>query len=238
VVFVDRILVVDDEKAIADIVSWNLERAGFRVDVAYSGAQALRQVESSRPSLIVLDIMLPEGDGFRVCREVRRRFTVPILMLTAKNGEEDKVRGLELGADDYMTKPFSPRELVARIKAILRRATPEPGIDRQAAYICGDLELDPTAHAVRRAGAPIDLTVREFALLQYLLERVDQVITREQLLADVWGYDYFGDMRTVDVTVRRLREKVEDDASAPRYILTRRGLGYMVPREPATRATP
>ncbi len=233
----DRILVVDDERAIADIVSWNLERAGYRVDVAYSGAQALRHVETSRPSLIVLDIMLPEGDGFKVCREVRRRFTVPILMLTAKNGEEDKVRGLELGADDYMTKPFSPRELVARIKAILRRAAPEETPGRQAPHNCGDLELDPTAHAVRRTGMPIELTVREFALLQYLLERVDQVITREQLLADVWGYDYFGDMRTVDVTVRRLREKVEDDPSAPRYILTRRGLGYMVPREPATRAT-
>ncbi len=233
----DRILVVDDEKAIADIVSWNLERAGYRVDVAYSGAQALHQVETTRPSLIVLDIMLPEGDGFKVCREVRRRFTVPILMLTAKNGEEDKVRGLELGADDYMTKPFSTRELVARIKAILRRAAPDDGSGRQAPYACGDLELDPMAHTVRRATTAVDLTVREFALLQYLLERVDQVITREQLLADVWGYDYFGDMRTVDVTVRRLREKVEDDPSAPRYILTRRGLGYMVPREPATRAT-
>jgi two-component system response regulator VicR len=233
----DRILVVDDEKAIADILSWNLERAGYRVDVAHSGAQALRHVENGRHALIVLDIMLPEGDGFKVCREVRRRSTVPILMLTAKNAEEDKVRGLELGADDYMTKPFSPRELVARIKAILRRAGPDDSSGRQASYTCGDLELDPTAHAVRRAAAPIELTVREFALLQYLLERVDQVITREQLLADVWGYDYFGDMRTVDVTVRRLREKVEDDPSAPRYILTRRGLGYMVPREPGSRAT-
>jgi len=233
----DRILVVDDEKAIADILSWNLERAGYRVDVAHSGAQALRQVETGRPVLIVLDIMLPEGDGFRVCREVRRRSTVPILMLTAKNGEEDKVRGLELGADDYMTKPFSPRELVARIKAILRRAGPDESVGGKALYACGDLELDPTAHAVRRSGTVVELTVREFGLLQYLLERVDQVVTREQLLADVWGYDYFGDMRTVDVTVRRLREKVEDDASAPRYILTRRGLGYMVPKEPASRAT-
>jgi two-component system response regulator VicR len=234
----DRILVVDDEKAIADILSWNLERAGYRVDVAHTGAQALRHVETGRPALIVLDIMLPEGDGFRVCREVRRRSTVPILMLTAKNAEEDKVRGLELGADDYMTKPFSPRELVARVKAILRRAGPDEASGRQVTFACGDLELDPTAHTVRRAGTPVELTVREFALLQYMLERVDQVISRERLLADVWGYDdYFGDMRTVDVTVRRLREKVEDDPSAPRYILTRRGLGYMVPREPVSRAT-
>lgn len=233
----DHILVVDDEKAIADILRWNLERAGYRVEVAHTGAEALRRVDDARPALIVLDIMLPEGDGFRVCREVRRRFAVPILMLTAREAEEDKVRGLELGADDYMTKPFSPRELLARIKAILRRASSEEGAPRQAIYTCGDLVVDPTSHTVRRGGKLIDLTVREFALLQYLVERLDEVVSRERLLSDVWGYDYFGDMRTVDVTIRRLREKVEEDPGQPRFILTRRGLGYMVPRSPAPGTT-
>jgi two-component system response regulator VicR len=231
----ERILVVDDERPIADILRWNLERAGYEVAVAHSGAEALRQAEAFEPALIVLDIMLPEGDGFRVCREIRRRSSVPVLMLTAKDGEEDKVRGLELGADDYVTKPFSPRELLARVRAILRRAAADEPGTRPEVLRCGELVLDPTAHVASKRGLPLDLTVREFALLQYLMERPEQVVTRERLLTDVWGYDYFGDMRTVDVTVRRLREKVEDDPSQPRYILTRRGLGYLLARPETAR---
>lgn len=225
----DRILVVDDEKPIADILKWNLERAGFAVTVAYSGDEAVDRGVGDRPALVILDIMLPRLDGFRVCQEIRARSTVPILMLTAKGAEEDKVRGLELGADDYMTKPFSPRELVARVKAILRRAG--PGGDDGAAednLHFGDLQLDLGAHVVRKRGVPIDLTVREFELLRYFLARPGQLVRRERLLADVWGYEYFGDMRTVDVTVRRLREKIEDNPSEPQYILTRRGLGYLL----------
>lgn len=225
----DLILVVDDEKPIADILQWNLERAGFAVSVAYTGDDAVRQGVEQRPALIILDILLPHFDGFRVCQEIRLRSTVPILMLTAKGAEEDKVRGLELGADDYMTKPFSPRELVARVKAILRRAG--AGEDTSGDTLRhGDLDLDLAAHVLRKRGDPLDLTVREFELLRYFMERPGQLVRREKLLADVWGYEYYGDMRTVDVTVRRLREKIEDNPSEPLYILTRRGLGYLLAR--------
>jgi two-component system response regulator VicR len=217
----ERILVVDDEKALADILRFNLEREGFEVVVAHTGPEAVQKAVAADPALVILDVMLPQRDGFSVCQEIRARSGVPILMLTAKDSEEDKVRGLELGADDYVTKPFSPRELVARVRAILRRAPSRGDVLRS-----GELEMDLRARTVRKRGEPLGLTVREFELLRYLLERPGQPVSREELLANVWGYEYLGDVRTVDVAVRRLREKVEDNPSDPRYIVTRRGAGY------------
>jgi len=224
----EKILVVDDERPIADILKFNLEKEGFEVSVSYDGADAVRRVESEQPDLVVLDIMLPKLDGFTVCRRLRERSNVPILMLTAKDEEVDKVLGLELGADDYVTKPFSPRELVARVKALLRRAQLASGDEEAEAgrIECGDLVIDGDAYEAVKRGARLELTYREFELLKYLALHPGQVFTRETLLEDVWGYEYFGDIRTVDVTVRRLREKIEDDPSDPRYVLTKRGVGY------------
>ncbi|MBX6350528.1 MAG: response regulator transcription factor [Clostridia bacterium] len=218
----EKILVVDDERPIADILRYNLEREGYEVTVAQTGQEALEKFERDRPALVVLDIMLPQLDGFAVCRRVRERSAVPIIMLTARDSEDEKVRGLELGADDYVTKPFSPRELLARVRAILRRA---PAEDAEV-IACGEIELDLANYIVRKRGRPIELTVREFELLRHLLQHRGRVFTREQLLREVWGYEYLGDIRTVDVSVRRLREKIEDEPSEPRYVLTRRGVGY------------
>lgn len=224
----EKILVVDDERPIADILQFNLERAGYQVVVAYNGEEALEKAARENPDLVILDLMLPKVDGFAVCRQMRIRSAVPVLMLTAKHEEADKVQGLELGADDYVTKPFSPRELLARVKALLRRSN---GVSSQGAcagpFACGDLEVDLSAREVRKGGAAVPLTVREFELLKYLVLRHGQPFTREALLEDVWGYEYYGDIRTVDVTVRRLREKIEDDPSDPAYLLTRRGVGYL-----------
>ncbi|SDC47375.1 response regulator YycF [Shouchella lonarensis] len=223
-----HILVVDDEKPIADILKFNLEKEGFHVTCAYDGNEALAQVEERLPDLILLDIMLPFKDGIEVCREVRKQHDVPIIMLTAKDSEIDKVLGLELGADDYVTKPFSTRELLARVKANLRRqqVTEEESDTNQTAIMIGDLTISPEAYQVKKRGEALDLTHREFALIHYLAQHLGQVLTREHLLQAVWGYDYFGDVRTVDVTVRRLREKVEDNPSYPTCIMTRRGVGY------------
>lgn len=222
-----RILVVDDEKPIADILKFNLEREGFEVVCAYDGNQALELVHKEEPDLILLDIMLPYKDGMEVCREVRKSYDIPIIMLTAKDSEIDKVLGLELGADDYVTKPFSTRELLARVKANLRRhrANGEEA-GTQTEIVVGDLTIYPEAYQVKRRGEVIELTHREFELIHYLAKHLGQVMTREHLLQSVWGYDYFGDVRTVDVTVRRLREKVEDNPSYPVWINTRRGVGY------------
>lgn len=225
----EKILVVDDEQPIADILEFNLQKEGFQVVCAYDGDEALEKVDSFVPDLILLDVMLPNKDGMEVCREVRKRFDMPIIMLTAKDGEIDKVLGLELGADDYVTKPFSNRELLARVKANLRRKQPaaeEGSTEPQNAIKIGDLLVDPDAYLVTKRGEPIDLTHREFELVLYLGRHIGQVMTREHLLQAVWGYDYFGDVRTVDVTVRRLREKVEDNPSFPEWIVTRRGVGY------------
>lgn len=223
----EKIMVVDDEKPIADILKFNLEKEGFQVTVAYNGEEAVGTVARERPDLVILDIMLPKLDGFEVCRQLRRQSIVPIIMLTAKDEEVDKILGLELGADDYMTKPFSPRELVARVKALLRRAhgSLSPG-NAQKQMIFDELTIDLEGYQVLKRGQPVDLTFREFELLRYLATRPGQVFTRETLLQDVWGYEYYGDLRTVDVTVRRLREKVEDDPSNPSYVQTRRGVGY------------
>lgn len=222
-----KVLVVDDEQPIADIVKFNLEKEGYQVILAYDGDEAIRLAIDEDPDLILLDIMLPNKDGNEVLREVRKTKTMPIIMLTAKDSEIDKVLGLELGADDYVTKPFSNRELIARVKANLRRQQiPEETEKPSKDIIIGNLTVYPDAYAVSRDGAQIELTHREFELLHYLARHIGQVMTREHLLETVWGYDYFGDVRTVDVTVRRLREKIEENPSNPAWIVTRRGVGY------------
>ncbi|AKM20683.1 response regulator YycF [Geobacillus stearothermophilus] len=225
-----RILVVDDEKPIADILQFNLQKEGYEVICAYDGEEALQKVEETMPDLILLDIMLPLKDGMEVCREVRKKYDMPIIMLTAKDSEIDKVLGLELGADDYVTKPFSTRELLARVKANLRRhaqtANQEEVENETNEIVIGPLVIRPDAYVVQKRGETIELTHREFELLHYLAKHIGQVMTREHLLQTVWGYDYYGDVRTVDVTVRRLREKIEDNPSHPSWIVTRRGVGY------------
>ncbi|CAJ1224600.1 response regulator YycF [Lactiplantibacillus xiangfangensis] len=225
-----KILVVDDEKPISDIMKFNLTKEGYEVHVAADGEEALQKVEEVHPDLILLDLMLPKMDGLEVARQVRKNYDMPIIMVTAKDSELDKVLGLELGADDYVTKPFSNRELVARVKANLRRqGTPaaQPAeVEENSDIEIGDLVIHPEAYMVSKRGDNIELTHREFELLHYLGQHIGQVMTREHLLQTVWGYDYFGDVRTVDVTVRRLREKVEDNPSHPKWLVTRRGVGY------------
>lgn len=230
----NKILVVDDEQPIADILQFNLEKEGYEVVCAYDGEEALKKVEEENPDMILLDVMLPVKDGMEVCREVRKTHNMPIIMLTAKDSEIDKVLGLEMGADDYVTKPFSNRELIARVKANLRRHKQEDTEEekKQVNNIeIGDLTIHLDAYVVTKRGKVIELTHREFELLHYLAEHIGQVMTREKLLQTVWGYDYFGDVRTVDVTVRRLREKIEDNPSRPMWIITRRGVGYYL-KEP------
>ncbi|MDN4494129.1 response regulator YycF [Ureibacillus aquaedulcis] len=224
------ILVCDDEKPIADILQFNLVKEGYQVICAYDGDEALEKVEESQPDLMLLDIMLPKRDGMEVCREIRKKYDFPIIMLTAKGSEIDKVLGLEMGADDYVTKPFSTRELIARVKANMRRlkvsAQPEEVKEETNDITVGTLIIQPDAYLVLKRGETIELTHREFELLHYLAKHIGQVMTREHLLQTVWGYDYFGDVRTVDVTIRRLREKIEDNPSHPNWIVTRRGVGY------------
>lgn len=235
-----KILVVDDEKPISDIIKFNLKKEGYDVYTAYDGEEALQKVEEVNPDLILLDLMLPKIDGLEVAREVRKTHNMPIIMVTAKDAEIDKVLGLEMGADDYVTKPFSNRELVARVKANLRRQSATMA-ESQAAeeesknndIAIGDLVIHPDAYVVSKRGEKIELTHREFELLYYLAKHIGQVMTREHLLQTVWGYDYFGDVRTVDVTVRRLREKIEDNPSRPIWLVTRRGVGYYL-RNPET----
>lgn len=226
-----KILVVDDEKPISDIVKFNLDKEGYDVVTAYDGEEALKKVESESPDLILLDLMLPKIDGLEVARQIRKEHDTPIIMLTAKDSEIDKVLGLELGADDYVTKPFSNRELVARVKANLRRTSASTTANNEEDEAnrelqVGDLTIHPDAYTVSKRGENIELTHREFELLHYLARHLGQVMTREHLLQTVWGYDYFGDVRTVDVTVRRLREKIEDNPSHPEWLVTRRGVGY------------
>ncbi|KAA9304011.1 response regulator YycF [Streptococcus anginosus] len=225
-----KILVVDDEKPISDIIKFNMVKEGYEVVTAFDGREALEMFEAERPDILILDLMLPEMDGLEVARTIRKTSNVPIIVLSAKDSEFDKVIGLEIGADDYMTKPFSNRELQARVKAILRRT--DLTIENQEAeaapteIVIGDLQILTDAFVVKKHGEELDLTHREFELLHHLATHIGQVMTREHLLETVWGYDYFGDVRTVDVTIRRLREKIEDISSRPEYILTRRGVGY------------
>ncbi|WP_028563599.1 response regulator YycF [Paenibacillus pinihumi] len=237
-----KILVVDDEQPIADIIKFNLEKEGHQVICAFDGGTAVQLAFEEEPDLILLDLMLPVKDGMDVCREIRTRLQTPIIMLTAKDTELDKVLGLEMGADDYVTKPFSTRELLARVKAHLRRQqkTAElvaAGGDNQSAdskpaerqgLELFNLFIDTDMYVVYKDGEPLDLTHREYELVYYLARNCGKVMTREHLLQAVWGFEYFGDVRTVDVTIRRLREKIEDDPSRPEYILTRRGLGYLM----------
>lgn len=223
------ILVVDDERPIADILKFTLEKEGYTVVCAYDGEEAIRLAQEKNPDLVLLDIMLPKKDGMEVCKTIRKHQHMPIIMLTAKDSEIDKVLGLELGADDYVTKPFGSRELMARVKAHIRRSESHAAKEKEADHLLqtGGLEIDTSSYLVKKEGQLVELTQREFTLLHYFVSHPEQVMTRDHLLQSVWGYDYYGDARTVDVTIRRLREKIEDDPSNPNYILTRRGLGYV-----------
>lgn len=228
-----KILIVDDEKPISDIIKFNLTKEGYETVTAFDGREAITKFEEENPDLIILDLMLPELDGLEVAKEVRKTSHIPIIMLSAKDSEFDKVIGLEIGADDYVTKPFSNRELLARVKAHLRRTeniesavAEENASSSNSEITIGDLKILPDAFVAQKRGEDIELTHREFELLHHLATHMGQVMTREYLLETVWGYDYFGDVRTVDVTIRRLREKIEDTPSRPEYILTRRGVGY------------
>ena len=227
-----KILIIEDEKSISDIIKFNLTKEGFVADTAFDGQEGLDKALSQNPDLVLLDIMLPIMDGFAVCRKIREKSNVPILMLTAKEEEVDKVLGLELGADDYIIKPFGMRELIARIKANIRRNEAAASAKSEPANVqeFGNLAIDMNRYEVRKDDKPLELTLREFELLKYLAERENRVFSREQLLEVVWGYEYYGDIRTVDVTVRRLREKLEDDSSDPKYIMTKRGIGYYFKR--------
>ena len=223
------VLIVEDERPIVEILKFNLKREGYEVLEALDGKTGLELGRTKDPDLILLDVMLPEMNGFDVCAALRDSGSaVPIIMLTAREEESDKVFGLESGADDYMTKPFSMRELLARVKANIRRRSLDAGLRGPSENLLrqGQLVVDLAAVTVTKAGTPIDVTQKEFDLLSCLLQAPGKVFSREELMGKVWNYDYFGDMRTVDVTVRRLREKIEDDPGEPRYIRTKRGAGY------------
>ena len=224
-----KVLIIEDEPNIRELILYNLEANGFRGIGADDGIMGITLVHIEKPDLILLDIMLPGKNGYDICKELRGEGNqTPIIMLTAKSDEIDKVLGLEFGADDYITKPFGIRELMARIRANIRRtdAQSSGGENGENLEKIGNLIVDMNRYEVRKEGKTLDLTLREFELLKYLAEREDRVFSREQLLEEVWGYEYYGDIRTVDVTVRRLREKLEDDSSEPKYIMTKRGVGY------------
>jgi len=220
-----KILVVDDEKLIVDSLRYSLRKEGYEVVVAYEGPEAIAQVHSEKPDLIVLDLMLPGMDGWEVCRTIRQESTVPILMLTARGEEMDRVIGLEIGADDYLVKPFSFRELLARIRATLRRAGYVKPPETEMLTI-GSITLDPASHRVLREGHEIELTRKEYDLLYVLMERAGRVIPRNEIIDLVWDTDWIGDTRTLDVHIRRLREKIEATPGKPRYVQTVRGVGY------------
>lgn len=223
-----KILIVEDEKNIVEILKYNLKKEGYATLEAFDGEEGYKLAISESPDLIILDLMLPKMDGFTVCKKIRQICDIPIIMLTAKEEEVDKVLGLELGADDYITKPFSPRELLARIKANLRRVSsmPQGETKSSALIVCGDLVIDTEKYEVRKGSKVIELTLREFELVKFLAQNQGQVFTREALLEKVWGYEYYGDVRTVDVTVRRVREKFESTVGCSDYIMTKRGVGY------------
>jgi DNA-binding response OmpR family regulator len=224
----ERLLLVEDDPSIREITVLGLRRAGFRVETASDGRDGLLRARQEPFDLVLLDVMLPSLDGFQICRELRRDNEVPIVMLTARIDTVDVVVGLESGADDYVVKPFDMAELVARIRAVLRRRTPAPS---EPSVEVGDLEVDPAAFIARKAGRELRLTATEFRLLLELVRRPGQVFTRELLLQRVWNYDYLGDSRLVDVAIQRLRSKVEDDPAHPRRIVTVRGVGYRLDRD-------
>lgn len=230
------VLVVDDEKPIIDILVYNLKKEGYNTLEASDGEEAVKMVINNKPDIVLLDIMLPKMDGLTVCKKIRHNYNIPIIMLSAKDEEIDKILGLELGADDYITKPFSVRELIARVKANLRKndndysKLPDDEKNKlQSNQVqVGDLFLDLDKFEVKVRGKVIDLTLREFEVLKYLAQQPGQVVTRETLLEKVWGYEYYGDIRTVDVTVRRIREKIELDTSSPQILVTKRSVGYYI----------
>ena len=222
-----KVLVIDDEKNIVNIINFNLKKEGYKVFVAYDGQEGLKIFFEEHPDIVLLDIMMPIIDGYEACKKIREKSNVPIIMLTAKAEEFDKVLGLELGADDYVTKPFGVRELMARIKANLRKYNVVQSEEKKETIInISNIKIDLDRFEVSKENKIIDLTFREFELIKLLILENSKIFSRESLLEKVWGYDYFGDVRTVDVTIRRLREKIEDDPSKPKFILTKRGVGY------------
>jgi two-component system response regulator VicR len=227
-----KILIVDDEKSIVEILKFNLEKEGYKTYEAYDADEAIEKAFEVNPDLILLDVMLPKSDGITVCRRIRHKLSCPIIMLTAKEDVVDKIIALELGADDYMTKPFSIREVIARIKANLRKYVKnvdnKAEDEKQNGFMIKDMFIDSKNYLATINGKIIDLTTKEFDLLKLLSGSANEVFTREQILKTIWGYDYYGDARTVDVTVRRLREKIESNTAAPKYLLTKRGMGYYV----------
>ena len=227
-----KVLVVDDERPIVEILKINLQKEGYTVFEAFDGEEAVNKAMMIEPDLILLDVMLPKMDGFTVCKTIRAYSNVPIIMLTARADEVDKIMGLELGADDYITKPFSMKELSARILANTRRVpapiTPDPEKTATASNVltCGSITIDCDKYEIYRKGQLLDLTYREYELLKFMATQPDKVFTREMLLERVWGFEFYGDVRTVDVTIRRLREKIEEDPGNPLYVMTKRGVGY------------
>ena len=230
-----KILIVDDEPSIQDLLVFNLEKEGYKTITASDGEEGVSLALSQNPDLILLDVMLPKADGLTVCKRIRQTMSkVPIIMLSAKGEEIDKILGLEIGADDYMTKPFSIRELIARVKANLRKVEQNEqdysnSMMRENKIVVGDLKLDLDKFEVEVRGQKVtDLTRREFEVLRYLAQKPGQVVTREDLLEKVWGYEYYGDIRTVDVTIRRIREKIEKNTANPKILITKRGVGYYI----------
>jgi two-component system, OmpR family, response regulator len=227
-----KILVVEDDETLNGILKYNLKKEGYNVITAFDGLQAVQTARREKPDLIILDLMLPELDGLEVCRILRKDMIVPVLMLTAKTEEIDKILGLEIGADDYITKPFSMRELLARVRAVLRRnemvrrEITKREVHESEKIQAGDIEIDLSRHIVQNKGIPIELNPKEFDLLVFLVRNRGQVFNRETLLAKVWGYDYAGDTRTVDVHIRWLRQKIEANSELPLYLVTVRGVGY------------
>jgi two-component system response regulator RegX3 len=220
-----KVLVVEDEQSLREALVFFLEKEGHEVSVAVDGEEAIRVFDNSGADIILLDLMLPKIDGNQVCKQIRQSSNVPIIMLTAKDSEIDKIVGLEIGADDYITKPYSTRELLARIKAVLRRKV-EPPLTVESVLVAGELRLDSDRHVVTLNGNPLTLPLKEFELLELLMENVNRVLTRGQIIDRVWGSNYFGDTKTLDVHIKRLRSKVEEDPARPKYIQTVRGLGY------------
>ena len=218
------ILIIEDEKGIVDLISFNLKREGYEIMEAYDGKTGLDMALSGKPDLVLLDVMLPVMDGFEVLRRIRERSALPVIMVTAREEERDKILGLDTGADDYITKPFSVKELAARVKANIRRTTVFKASGAGASY--GPFTVDRSLQSISKDGRPLELTQREYDIICYFLKSPSRVVSREELMEKVWGYDYYGDLRAVDVAMRRLREKLEDDPAEPKYLMTKRGAGY------------